>query len=454
MTEQIANARTHDLGIIFIGLARHNVCSVLESQDDAGRDRDIFGNMLFAGEVYFVGHNDTTIYADASKCNGNMIKRVTFQNRKAHLRFENGVYVGYQIDVRDNGKRRRNVFATKREAQDFIDALRTKKVYGGAGMKSPETANVITLKDLIAERLKTRTTRKQKEFEKRVLNYFQDIAGEYTPVTDITLAHLKTFVEKRLHDLTVRNETVKPQTVDRELVAVAAMLHAAPEYFDELESYTAPRVPHPKYRTGRRERVVTEDERKALLAALYDKYPDLGRIFEFASLTGLRHSEIMKLRTSDLDVKARSLKVYRSKTDSVSYISPLTDRMLELLDAPSGYIFTKDGKTPSTFYRYLQRACESVGIEYGRFKADGVILHDLRHSFITRLAQAGVDIATIQSFSGHSDKTLVMRYSHAGPESRKRAMAVVDGKGKNWREVFDKVRDGSMTFEAFLEVVN
>jgi integrase len=367
-------------------------------------------------------------------------------------------WIGYRIDVRVRGRRYRNgPFPTKRDAETFIEQLKLQGNYRRAGIKAPNVSKQITIRQLADKRIESLIERKQRELEKRVLNYFVNVAGETTRVEEITVSHFRSFTDKRSKELTVRNVPVKPQTVDREIAIVAATLHSAGKYFEELENYRPPRIPRPKFKKSRRERIITESERTGLLEALHPIDRSSSRIFEFATLTGLRHSEIMQLRKTDLDRSARSLKVYRSKTDTTSYISPLTGRMLELLESEfdGPYIFTRDGKTPPLFYQHMKAACEQCGITYGRFAADGVILHDARHSFITRLQQAGIDLATIQSFSGHSSRELVMRYSHARPESRRRAMEAIDGStngngnGK-LLEIFKKVSAGEMDFDEFL----
>lgn len=388
------------------------------------------------------------------------ITKVGFKYKKLNLRYDSAkkLWIGYQIDVRAGKKRHRSTFATKGEAERFVDALRMQRQYASAGLTAPHSPQFITIRDLCDSRITATTDRKRLEFERRVFNYFCKLIGEHTKVQEITLANLRDFVNTRSKDLTVRNEQIKPQSVDRELTAIASVLHNAGDYFDELENYQAPRIPHPKFRKGRRERIITDEERGRLLESLNKIRPAFARIFEFASLTGLRHSEIMQTRTTDLDRKARSLKVYRSKTDSVSYISPLTDRMLELLSEnfERGFVFTPDGKTPGTFYKYVRKACSDAGLVYGRFEADGIILHDTRHSFITKLQQSGIDLATIQAFSGHSDRELVMRYSHARPESRKKAMEAIDGKDKKpkLRKMFEAIKSGQIGFDEFVRLVD
>ncbi len=48
---------------------------------------------------------------------------------------------------------------------------------------------------------------------------------------------------------------------------------------------------------------------------------------------------------------------------------------------------------------------------------DDFRLHDLRHSFATRLAQAGVDIYKISKLLGHKDIKMIQRYAHHCPDS-------------------------------------
>ncbi len=51
-----------------------------------------------------------------------------------------------------------------------------------------------------------------------------------------------------------------------------------------------------------------------------------------------------------------------------------------------------------------------------------VVRHTLRHTAITHLVQAGVDLPTVQRISGHKTLQMVVRYSHQNGEHIQAAM--------------------------------
>jgi integrase len=405
------------------------------------------------------------------------ITKVYSETAKNGWKFDarKGKYYSYKIDVYFGNRRiREKGFLTKTDAENAIAKL--KLLEKEQKFDLPNAKQSPTIHELFSKRIDSISERKQKELTKRVLNYFLKL--EKVPnglkVTEITTAHLKEFINERGKDKTLRGEIVTPQTINREMTVIAATFHKAAEFFSDLENWVCPKIPRPKIATRGRERIITEAEKLKILNQLTKPRENgedyfgfharfrVGQIFETALLTGMRHGEIAKLRWSDYDEKTKTLKVVRTKTDTVSYISPLPETVISIFAdrrkiSDSEFIFTKTGTTTLKFYRILKTACEKVGVKYGRYEADGIILHDARHTFTTKLQQAGIDLATIQSFTGHSDKELVMRYSHARPESRKRAMQAIENTNGNLQKELKKiylgVRNKELDFYQFIEKI-
>jgi integrase len=346
---------------------------------------------------------------------------------------------GYDIWLRNPKRRvRESGFATRGDAEAAVGRIRHLEKEAKHGFIS--AASAPTLDELIKKRLASIHNLRERARSTRILGDLAKVLPARVKVTELTSEHLQLFVERRLSD------GIKPQSVNRELNSVMAALNAARTLFGRLAQWTPPAAPRPKQSKAARERVITQAEKDKLLGYLLAPWQDaeresdararrdVGLVVHFALLTSLRHGEINRLMWQNLD-GARSLKVISTKTETVSnptrYITPLTPTMISILDerrrrSLSPFIFTRSGGALPRFYRILRRACEACGIPYGRDTAGGLVLHDARHTATTRLLQAGVDVATIQSITGHSDKTMVLYYSHATSESRERAAAALE----------------------------
>jgi integrase len=67
-----------------------------------------------------------------------------------------------------------------------------------------------------------------------------------------------------------------------------------------------------------------------------------------------------------------------------------------------------------TISRSSLGVCRKIGIEFR--------LYDLRHTFGSRAAMAGVDLPTLKELMGHSSITLTMRYVHPTPAHKVEAL--------------------------------
>jgi integrase len=116
--------------------------------------------------------------------------------------------------------------------------------------------------------------------------------------------------------------------------------------------------------------------------------------------------------------------IFQNKTKEHKEV-PLIPHLMALLNerkpATGRFVFTGGGNIYRRFYKILRKACEEIGIPYGRDIDDGLILHSARHTVTTGLVEAGLDFDTIGLITGHKAKELIAHYSHKHPGSVARA---------------------------------
>ena len=156
---------------------------------------------------------------------------------------------------------------------------------------------------------------------------------------------------------------------------------------------------------------------------------------------GLRVSEVVSLRLSDIDSGRMQIRVALSKGKKDRYIG-LSVLLLDVLRSylmtieprPRVYLFEGDlaGSPYSTRSAQLifQRARERAGI-----KKD-VSFHVLRHSFATHMLEKGIDIRYIKDLLGHFNIQTTERYLHVRRQDLITIINPLDElfKGRSWRE--------------------
>lgn len=137
--------------------------------------------------------------------------------------------------------------------------------------------------------------------------------------------------------------------------------------------------------------------------------------------SGLRASEIVHLKISDIDSERMILRVEDGKgqRDRHAMLSPA---LLKILRAwyregqakhqllPGGWLFPGQNPVNPLSARQLSRAFRQARDDAGIDKQ--VTLHSLRHAFATHLLEQHEDIRVIQVLLGHKKITNTARYSH------------------------------------------
>lgn len=130
---------------------------------------------------------------------------------------------------------------------------------------------------------------------------------------------------------------------------------------------------------------------------------------------GLRRGEALALSWRDVDSRRGAILVRRSKAKRPREV-PMTLAVRAALDAlrdtrgpvpltgPDPVWPALVAVHPSVVSVKVERAAKRAGF-------DGLRLHDLRHGFCSRLAQAGVPLPTIAALAGHADYRVTQRYA-------------------------------------------
>lgn len=366
-------------------------------------------------------------------------------------------YITYRVSVRIGGKRiRQSGFTSRKAAETYVDSLRTKKAYSRLGMKSPANGSV-RLEAFFNKRHDQITNHAEQVRARRIFDYFIELTGNLH-LNELRGSHIQIFTNARL------NDGVKAETVNREINLLSGAFSRASQLFpEELEDFERPQIPRPKFKRKRRERIISEREKDAILEQLnkrdnetdaeHENKQRIARMFHIAYLLGMAYKEVAQRKKTDYD--GEQLRFVRAKTGTNVIFEWLPDEAHEVIrsaiDASdTEYIFTISGSTPKSFYSIMRQAVEAAGLIYGR--DEGITFHSARHSFVTAAVQVA-DLKTVGSMSGHSDATMVMLYSHASPESRKRALQLMYRK-RDLKGIFERVRSGVMELEEFEKLLS
>ena len=222
--------------------------------------------------------------------------------------------------------------------------------------------------------------------------------GANTLASQIKRADVNDYRDARLSE-------VKAGTVFRELTVLRALFNRAVER-GLLIANPASRVRMPRLRG--RQRLLSEEELEALLQAC--KSSKAGYLFnavKLCLLTGLRKSELLALRWSDIDLKERRLVVEHGKGNKRRVI-PLCAEAAELLRSlsrDSEFVINDRGRQIKSIRRSFNYAVKQAGLS-------DVVFHDLRHQFASMLSASGADPFSIRLLLGHSDLKTSMIYIH------------------------------------------
>lgn len=269
----------------------------------------------------------------------------------------------------------------------------------------------------LIEHSKVNKTSESHRRDKSLAYHLNQFFGD-SVLTNITPKDISKYKVKR------RDEGASPRTINYELALMSHAFNLARKEWEWVSENPVSRVSREKV-NNLRERWLTFEEEERLLQA---SPRWLQELTIFSLETGLRQSEVLSLQWPQVDLFRKTLTILEQKNRGKDVL-PLNERAMEVLKArakvrqiKTNYVFfSKNGN------RFLARnlitafssALNLASIENFRW-------HDLRHTFATRLAQAGVDLYTVQKLGRWKEVKMVQRYAHHYPESLRKGIGVLD----------------------------
>ena len=168
-------------------------------------------------------------------------------------------------------------------------------------------------------------------------------------------------------------------------------------------------------------RIVSHEEQQQYLTFAN---PLLWDIAELMVETGMRPQEVFTIRKENVHLAGRYIFIPKGKTAFARRNLPLTNVAWSILErrssrAKNGWLFPhhrKPDQPMTTIQKAHEEALQRARLE-PRFR-----LYDFRHTFGSRSAMAGVDLATLKELMGHSNLSMTMRYVHPTPEHKREAL--------------------------------
>ncbi|HEV2862887.1 MAG TPA: site-specific integrase [Pyrinomonadaceae bacterium] len=351
-------------------------------------------------------------------------------------------------DARVGGRRRQKFgFSTESAALLALSMARVEAFERKAGVAPEPELPGVTVKQLVERRAAQLQETPRRRATAGILRRWLATLPDGLLVTEITTAHLQSYVDARL-------KSVKQQTVFRELTDISSCLHRARDLFARLEAWTPPRRPRNVSQGRARARLISADEVARLLAYLrrprgpqewsggrrveWESYVrfrhDAADLLEMALLTAARRSEILSLRWTDINFDWKTLRITGTKTDRVRVI-PMSPALADILarrrreSAGSPFVFhVTAGRATlrASTEKIFRAAGKAAGVPYGRDVPGGWVLHDTRHTAITAMLHAGHSLESVMAISGHSARVMAMRYAHATEATRRAAVTALD----------------------------
>jgi integrase len=284
-------------------------------------------------------------------------------------------------------------------------------------------ARLHTFDEMMERFMKEHAPKREPTTQKRYSSILKHLSAFFNGLTlaEITPKVITAYMENR------KKERASIATCNREFSMLSKAFNLAWKQWEWCKDNPCSRIQKEPENNKVDRWLLPEEEVRLLKESEVYLNGQLAEIIKIALYTGMRQSEIMNLKWSDIDLFRKVISVTKTKNKDPKTL-PMNQTVYEIflkkskVISLSGYVFgTGNGTMVRTrnMLREFYKALKKARITNFRF-------HDLRHSFATRLVQAGVDLYSVAKLLGHRDITTTQRYAHHCPESLRQSVNILD----------------------------
>jgi len=231
--------------------------------------------------------------------------------------------------------------------------------------------------------------------------------------------------------LSLRQNNMNPRTVVRKIASLRGFFKWL--YGNEfIKNNPATYLEQPKL-PKRLPKVVTLQEIKEIFH--FDMNAEDNLIVELLYDCGLRVSELVNLKISDIDTKSKYIKCVgkgskerlipfgKSAKSAINKYLVQRDKIISKYGLNTKKLFIKDSGnflTRQDVYNFVRSLGEKIHKH--------ISPHTLRHSFATHLLENGADLRVVQELLGHSDVSTTQLYTHITKKRLKEVYFAINNK--------------------------
>lgn len=265
------------------------------------------------------------------------------------------------------------------------------------------------------------SARNRKSTQKRKDIIYNNLKKSFglMPLSSITSRDIEQYMSKRLAGKLSDREAPRPGTVNRERAMLSNILNRA--LIDGLIQRNPVQAVEALDEDNETGRPITPEEEAVILKACPIW---LRELLQVGIHTGMRASEIRNLKWSDVDLKRRFIYVSDSKTHKPRHV-PMNDVVFDVVSSKAPfpgqkvekpYVFgnpeTEQPYNVSSISHGFRKAADSIKDA----QLGDVTFHSSRHTFVSRMIEAGTPERKVMAITGHKTLAMITRYLHLSPD--------------------------------------